>query len=100
MKREGSLEHCPFCRTALPTPSSIYGETNCPQCDGQLWHLGLASGPTFFVRRAGESIYDLMADLAGSRYGFNAEEVEFTLRDPDALDVAEFLATLEDALRA
>ena len=99
MKREGSLEHCPFCRATLPAPTSIYGETECPQCEGQLWHLGLASGPAFFVRRAGESIYDLMASLAGPRYGISAEEVAATLRDADALDVAEFLATLEDALR-
>ena len=100
MKRDGSFEHCPFCRTALPAPTSIYGESQCPRCDGQLWHLTLASGPAFFVRHAGESIYDLMAELAGPRYGFSAEEVEATLRDADSFDVPEFLATLEDALRS
>ncbi len=76
------------------------GEAQCPQCDGQLWHLALGSGPAFFVRRDGESIYDLMADLAAPRHGFSAEELEAILRDADALDMAEFLATLEHALRS
>ena len=100
MKHDGSLEHCPFCRTALPAPASAYGEAQCPQCEGQLWYLGLASGSTFFIRRAAESIYDLMASLAGPRYGFTAQDLEITLRDADSLDVVEFVATLEDALRS
>src|SRR5439155_24946167 len=100
MKRNGSRGHCPFCRTALPAPTSAYGGTHCPRCNGQLWNLALASGPAFFLRRAGESIYDLMADLADSRHGFAAECLESCLRDADALDVVEFLVTFENALRS
>lgn len=100
MKRDASVGYCPFCRTPLPSIASSYGEAHCPRCDGRLWHLGLASGPTFFVRRAGESIYDLMASVGSSRHGFTAEDVKAILRDADAGDVAELLATLEDALRS
>lgn len=56
----------------------------------------LRTGPTFFVRRPGETLYDLLADLGGSRHGLTATELERTLRDADALDVAEFLLTIED----
>ena len=100
MKRDGSLGHCPVCRTTLPGSTSPYGETHCPRCDGQLWHLALTSGPTFFVRRADESIYDLMAGLADSGHGFTAEHLEAILRDADALDVVELLTHLETAWRS
>ena len=95
MNREGSLGHCPFCRTALPEPTTLYGESECLQCNAQLWHLGFASGPTFFVRRAGESICELMVSLADPRYGFTAEDLEGILKDADSLDVVELLAELE-----
>jgi len=60
--------------------------------------LTFRSGPTFFVRRAGESIYDLMAGLAGSRDGNTVQDLEASLRDADSLDIAEFLAEIEAAL--
>src|SRR5947208_10291664 len=100
MKRDGSINHCPVCRATLPAPPSNYGETHCPRCDSQLWHLGLPSGPAFFVRRAGERIYDLMASLADSRDGFTAEHLEAILSDADPLDVVELLTELEDSLRS
>jgi len=99
MKCEVSLEHCPVCRTALPVPTSTYGGTHCPRCNGQLWHLALASSPTFFVRRSGESIYDLMASLVDSHQGITAEGLEAFLRDADSLDAVEFLTTFEVELR-
>jgi hypothetical protein len=60
----------------------------------------LASGPTFFVQRPGETIYDLLVELGRSRHGFTATELERTLRDADALDVVEFLLEIEDAARS
>ena len=95
MKRDGSLGHCPSCRTVLPAPATFYGGSQCPQCDAQLWYLGFASGPTFFVRRAGESVYELMVSLANHGYGFTAEDLEGILKDADSLDVVELLAELE-----
>ena len=95
MKREGSLEHCSVCRAALSAPIAAYGHTHCPRCNGQLWHLALPSGTTFFARHAGESIYDLMASLSDSRHGFTAADLEATLRNADSVDVVEFLAQLE-----
>ncbi len=100
MKREGSLQRCPVCRATLAMPTSLYGETGCPRCSGQLWHLALAAGQTFFVRRPGESIYELMAGLADPRPGFTAEDLEGILRGADPLDVVELLTGLEDAMRA
>lgn len=100
MKRDGAIDHCPACGTALPTPTALYGETHCPRCDGQLWHLALPSGPTFFVRRPGESIYDLMADVADSRHRLNAKNLEASLRQADAIDLAELFAQLEDRLHS
>ncbi len=100
MKREGLLEHCPVCRTTLAMPTGTYGETHCPRCSGQLWHLALTSGQTFFVRRSGESIYELMAGLADSRHGLTAKHLEAILRDADPLEVVELLTELEDALRS
>jgi hypothetical protein len=100
MKRDGSLEHCPVCRATLAMPISPYGETCCHRCSGQLWHLALASGQTFFVRRCGENIYELMAGLADPRPGFTAEHLEAILRDADPLDIVELLKELEDGMRA
>ena len=60
----------------------------------------LGSGPTFFVQRPSETIYDLLADLGSSRHGFTATELERTLRHADALDVAEFLLEIEDVARS
>jgi len=84
----------------MPVPKDIYGETRCPRCSCQLWTLTLASGPTFFVQRTGETIYDLLVDLADSRHGFTAADLERALNDADSLDVAEFLLELEDAVRS
>jgi hypothetical protein len=97
---DSALEHCPICRSILPVPKDIYGETRCPRCSCELWHLLVGSGPSFFVRRSGETIYDLLADLADARHRFTAADVERTLCDADPLDVAEFLSELEDAARS
>jgi len=97
MKRDGTLGHCPICRATLPLPRDVYGETRCPRCSAQLWHLVFTSGPTFFVRHAGKTIYDLLAAVAGD--GFCATEIERILRDADSLDIAEFLSEIEDAVR-
>jgi hypothetical protein len=58
----------------------------------------VASGPTFFVHRAGQSIYELIAALADSGHGFTAEELVGILREADPLDAVELLQGLEDAL--
>jgi hypothetical protein len=98
MKRDGSLEHCPVCRATLPVPKDVCGQSRCPRCSCWLWHLNLSSGSTFFVQRAGESIYDLLAEVVGARHGLTAADLERTLREADSLDVAELLAELENAV--
>jgi hypothetical protein len=98
MKRDASLNQCPVCRTSLPTPATICGPTACPRCEAQLWHLLLTSGPTFFVRHANESVYDLMATLTDSRHAVTAENLEAILRDADSLDWQEFLSQIEGAV--
>jgi hypothetical protein len=95
--RDGTKGQCPVCRASLPSPKELYSVTSCPRCDAQLWLLAFASGTTFFVRRAGEAIYDLLSDLAGDR--LSADEIESILRDADALEVAELLSEIEDAIR-
>ena len=96
MKPNGSRQLCPACQAALSAPPHACGETHCPRCNAWLWHLGLASGPTFFVRRSGETIYDLMADLTSPGRRLSASEIERTLRNADSIDVMEFLAGLEE----
>jgi hypothetical protein len=96
MKRQGSVECCPVCGAGLPAPSGQYGETSCPRCSGELWHLALTSGPTFFVRRPGENIYKLMADILG----LATEELEGTLKEADSFDVVELLKEVGGALRS
>jgi hypothetical protein len=98
MKRDGTIEQCPVCRATLPSPKDIYGETRCPRCSAQLWHLSFASGPAFFVRHRGETIYDLLSAVAGE--GFSTDEIERILRDGDSLDIAEFLSEIEDAVHS
>ena|SRR5256885_4455959 len=95
MKFNGTNGQCPVCRTTLPVPKDDYGETRCPRCSAKLWHLAFASGPAFFLRKTGETIYDLLAGIAG--HGLSAAEIERIFRDADPLDVAEFLSKIEDA---
>jgi hypothetical protein len=98
MERDGSLQRCPVCRTTLPTPQRAYGESHCHRCEARLWHLALPSGTIFFVQRAGENIYDLMAGLGNA--GATGEDLEAILKDADSLDVAELLMDLEEALHS
>jgi len=98
VKRDAAIDHCPVCRAALPAPTTSHGETHCPRCDAQLWHLVLPSSLAFFVRRPGESIYDLMAAVADPSHGFTADDLKAVLRHADSLDVAELFAHLEDRL--
>jgi hypothetical protein len=60
----------------------------------------VASGPAFFVRRPSETIYDLLATLAGSPHGLTATQLAHALRDADSFDVAEFFFELDDAVRS
>ena len=50
----------------------------------------------FFIRRADETICDLLAALAGAG---STAEIERLMHDADSLDIAEFLARIEDAVR-
>lgn len=79
-------------------PMSSFGESSCPRCSARLWHLCLPCAPRFLVCQPGESIYQAMASLAGSRRGFSAKELEANLKEADQLDVLELLADLETAL--
>src|SRR5258708_17919201 len=99
MKRAGVIHHCPVCGAALPAPITSHGETRCPRCDAELWHLDLPSGPAFFVRRPGESIYDLMAAIADPSRGFTSDDLKAALKNADSLDIVEFFTELEEGLR-
>ena len=99
MKRDGAIDHCPVCGAALPAPTSSHGETHCPRCEARLWHLDLPSGPAFFVRPPGESIYDLMAAIADPSHGFTADDLKAALKDADFFEMAAIFADLEDSLR-
>ena len=56
------------------------------------------SGPAFFVQHTGETIYNLLATVAGD--GFSAAEIERVLRDADSLDIAELFSEIENAVRS
>ncbi|HKQ38335.1 MAG TPA: hypothetical protein VJ063_09670 [Verrucomicrobiae bacterium] len=90
----------PGCRTILPTPTSGYGETQCPRCEGQLWHLALVAGPPFFVRRPSDTIYDLMAAVADPSRELTAAHMETLLKDADSFDVVELLSDFEANLHS
>jgi len=100
MKRDGAIDHCPVCRAALSAPIRSHGETHCPRCEAQLWHMAFPSGPAFFVRRPGENIYDVMAATAEPSHGLTPEILQPAFKDADAFDIAEIFADLENALSA
>jgi hypothetical protein len=75
------------------------GDKQCPRCGAELWVLDFSDGPAFFPRRPGESLYDLLADLAGRELEFSAREIEVGLEDFDELDVVEFLWDVEQVVR-
>jgi hypothetical protein len=98
MKRKGTNGQCSFCQATLPVPKDIYGQACCPRCSAQLWHLAFSSGPAFFLRNTGETIYDLLAEVGD--HGLSAAEIERIWREADPLDLAEFLSDLEEAVRS
>jgi hypothetical protein len=59
------------------------GHNQCPRCGAELWVVGFSEGPAFFLRRPGESVYDLLAALAGPQLGLSASEIEAALKDAD-----------------
>jgi hypothetical protein len=100
MARNGLPNRCPVCRAALAAPpAAVHGERDCPRCGAGLWFLLFSDGPTFFVRRPGESVHDLIADLAGPRLGLTSVQVKDMLQGADSLDVVELVMEIEDALR-
>jgi hypothetical protein len=89
------------CRAALWAPASPpLGQRRCPRCGAELWVLVLSEGPTFFPRRPGESLSDLLTALAGPQLGLAAGEMEMPLKDADSLDVVEMLMEVEEAMRS
>jgi hypothetical protein len=72
----------------------------CPRCDAELWVLAFSEGPAFFPRRPGETLYDLLAALAGTQLGCSASEIEEALRGADSYDVVELLSEVEEAVRS
>ncbi len=59
-----------------------------------------SEGPTFFPRRPGESLYDLLGALAGPQLRLSAGAIEAALKDADQFDLAEFVSEVEEALRS
>jgi hypothetical protein len=101
MPISGACNRCPVCRAALGAPGSeSLGQAQCPRCGAELWVLGFSQGPAFFPRRPGQTLYDLLAALAGPQLGFSASEIEQALKGSDELDVVEFLADVEDVMRS
>jgi hypothetical protein len=98
MALSGACGRCPVCAAALwaPDPGPT-GEGRCPRCGAELWALPLASGPTFFVRRPGQTFHEVLAAWASPRLGVPAEEIEWTLRSADSLDIVEFVMEVENA---
>lgn len=98
MASAGAHDGCPICRTALAAaPSEPIAERRCPRCEAGLWVLALPSGPTFFVRRPGQSAAEFLAALAGPGLGLSAPDIASFLRGADSLDMVEFMEELEAA---
>jgi hypothetical protein len=88
------------CQAALAAPGcALLDATRCPRCSAELWVLSFPQGPAFFPRRPGQTVYDLLAALAGPHLGLSAAQFEGLLRKCDALDVVEFLTEVEEAMR-
>ena len=98
MDSTGARGGCPVCQVALAaSPSEPIAERECPRCEAGLWTLSLPSGPTFFVRRPGQSCAEFIAALAGPAVGVSARDIALLLQDADPFDIVEFLAELETA---
>jgi hypothetical protein len=96
----GACNRCPVCRAALAAPGcELLDGTRCPRCVAELWVLDFAEGPAFFPGRPGQTVYDLLAALVGTRLGVSSAQIEEVLRGADRLDVVEFLAEVEALLR-
>jgi hypothetical protein len=101
MARIGVLNGCPVCHAALwAEDRQPPGARQCPRCDAELWVLDFSQGPTFFPRRPGESLYELLAALAGPQLGFSASQIEAALKGADDLDMVEFLSEVEEVVRS
>src|SRR5207302_7303284 len=101
MPATGASNRCPVCRAALWVPDHPpLGYKECPRCRGEFWVLPFSQGPAFFPRRPGESVYDLLADLAGKQLGLSPADMEAGLKSADSLDIVEMLLEVEDAIRS
>jgi hypothetical protein len=101
MARNGLLNRCPVCRAALwAEVGPPLGHKRCPRCGAELWVVVFSEGPVFFPRRPGESLYDLLAAVAGPQLGLSASEIEAALKDADSFDVVEFVSEVEEAVRS
>jgi hypothetical protein len=76
------------------------GHKRCPRCGAEQWVVGFSQGPAFFLRRPGESLYDLLAALAGPQLGLSASEIKAALKDADQFDVVEFVSEVEEVVRS
>ena len=100
MPSTDSRDHCPACGAALwAAPDEPVGAARCPRCGAELWVLAFAAGPTFFVRRPGRSLADLLADLAGPRLDLAAGDFARLLLRADELDLVELVLEVEGATR-
>ena len=93
----GAQSRCPLCGASLFTADcSPLDERQCPRCGAKLWVISFSDGPTCFVRRPGETKYELLASFAGSDGVLNPSDIEAAIKKMDSLDFVEFLLELEE----
>jgi len=99
----GKRNRCPFCHAALWVPDSQpLGSKRCPRCGADLWVVG----QWFFLRKSGQSLYDLLAELVGQQWldvagrPLSARDFERMLKNADSLDVVELVMELEESMKS
>lgn len=92
---------CPVCGAALwaPTLPSI-GEKQCPRCRSDLCYLVFSVGPIFFVRKPGQSLVQLISELAAPALDLSVEELESLIRRADSLELVEIVIQIEMAINS
>ena len=97
----GKRNRCPFCHAALWMPDSQpLGSKRCPRCGADLWVVG----QWFFLRKSGQSLYELLAELVGQQFGEvagrSAADVQKMLQSLDSLDVVELVMEREESMKS
>jgi hypothetical protein len=99
----GEHNRCPLCFAALwAPPSEPLGHKRCPRCGADLWVVG----QWFFLRKSGQSLFELLAELVGHQWldvagrALSAGDFERMLKNADSLDVVELVMELEESMKS